>query len=97
VTDADPAALAGDPDNSVAARFIRVHNGGPLDPSRIAPRTIWDFSAGVDLQQHKVPLSIQVDFLNAFDEQGVYNILSVFGGTHVIPPRTVAARIKYHF
>jgi hypothetical protein len=97
VSGAEPSDIINDPDNSFAVKFIRAHSGGPLDPSRIAPRTVWDFSAGVDLQQHKVPLSIQVDFLNAFDEQGVYNILSVFGGTHVIPPRTVAARIRYHF
>jgi len=97
VSGAEPSDIINDPDNSFAVKFIRAHNGGSLDPSRIAPRTVWDFSAGVDLQPHKVPLSIQVDFLNAFDEQGVYNILSVFGGTHVIPPRTVAARVRYHF
>jgi len=44
-----------------------------------------------------VPVSIQADLLNAFDTQGVYNILSVFGGTHVIPPRTLAVRVRYRF
>ena len=97
VTDADPADLRADPDNAFAAPFVRVHSGGSYDPSRIEPRTIWDFSAGVDLEHHKVPLSIQIDLMNAFDEEGVYNIQSVFGGTHVIPPRTLAARIRYHF
>jgi len=38
-----------------------------------------------------------VDLLNAFDEEGVYNIQSIFGGTHVIPPRTLAGRIRYRF
>jgi len=97
VTGADPASLAADPDNAFAARFIRVHSGGSLDPNRIAPRTIWDFSTGVDLDRFHTPLTIQVDLLNAFDQPGVYNILSVFGGTHVIPPRTLAARIRYRF
>jgi len=97
VTDADPASLRSDPDNSFAAGFVTVHSGGSLDPNRIKARTITDFSAGVDLAKHKVPVSVQVDLLNAFDEAGVYNIQSVFGGTHVIPPRTVAARIRYHF
>jgi len=41
------------------------------------------------------PLSIQADLLNAFDTLGVYNIQSVFGGTHVIPPRTLAVRVRY--
>ena len=31
------------------------------------------------------------------DEKGLYNFLSVFGGTHVIPPRTLAARVKWKF
>ena len=97
VTGADPASLAADPDNAFAAPFIRVHSGGSLDPNRIAPRTIWDFSTGVDLDRFHTPLSIQVDLLNAFDQPGVYNILSVFGGTHVIPPRTLAARVRYRF
>ena len=35
--------------------------------------------------------------LNAFDEKGVYNILSTFGGTHVIPPRIIAGRIHWRF
>ena len=35
--------------------------------------------------------------MNAFDTQGVYNILSVFGGTHVVPPRTLAIHVKYYF
>ena len=39
--------------------------------------------------------SLQADLLNAFDTQGVYNIQSVFGGTHVIPPRTFAVRLRY--
>jgi TonB dependent receptor len=97
VTDADPADLAGDPDNAWAAPYVVVHSGSPYDPNRVTARTVWDFSAGVDLDKHKVPLSIQVDLLNAFDEQGVYNILSVFGGTHVIPPRTLAGRLRYRF
>jgi hypothetical protein len=51
----------------------------------------------MDFDKYGAPLSLQVDLLNAFDEDGVYNILSVFGGTHVIPPRTLAARLRYRF
>lgn len=97
VTDTDPASLAADPDNAFAAPYVVVHSGGPYDPNRVKARTICDFSAGVDLDKHRVPLSLQVDVLNAFDEKGVYNVLSVFGGTHVIPPRTLAGRIRYRF
>jgi hypothetical protein len=97
VTDTDVATLEADPDNAFAARFVREHSGGPYDPNRIAPRTIWDFSTGVDFKKYGAPLTAQIDLLNAFDQEGVYNILSVFGGTHVIPPRTLAARLRYQF
>jgi hypothetical protein len=97
VTDASPEDLAGDPDNAFAAPFVVIHTGGDLDPNRIKARTIANFSLGLDLARHHVPVSIQADLLNAFDTDGVYNILSVFGGTHVIPPRTLSVRLRYHF
>jgi hypothetical protein len=97
VTDADPEALSEDSDNAFAAPFVRVHSGTEFDPNRIEPRTIVSFSLGADLGRHGVPLSIQADLLNAFDKAGVYNIESVFGGTHVIPPRTLAVRVRYSF
>jgi len=43
------------------------------------------------------PLSVQFDLLNAFDKQGLYNFMSTFGGTHVIPPREYAGRVTYSF
>jgi Carboxypeptidase regulatory-like domain len=97
VTDADPQELLQSPDDFFAAPYVVVHSGTDLDPNRIKERTIATFSAGVDLTRSGVPVSIQADLLNAFDTRGVYNIESVFGGTHVIPPRTLAARIRYRF
>ncbi len=97
VDDPGPDELLADPDNAFAAPYVQVHSGTGLDPNRIEPRTIWNFSAGTDLTRYGVPISVQVDLLNAFDKKGLYNILSTFGGTHVIPPRTLAARVKYTF
>lgn len=97
VADVSPSDLVGDPDNSFAIPYIQVHSGTGLDPNRIKPRTIWNFSTGADLAKLGIPATLQVDLLNAFDRKGVYNILSTFGGTHVIPPRTLAARIRYQF
>jgi hypothetical protein len=91
------ADLVDDPDNSFAIPYIREHNGGDLDPNRIAPRTVWSFSTGADLSRYGLPVTVQVDLLNAFDKKGLYNVLSVFGGTHVIPPRTVSGRLRYVF
>jgi hypothetical protein len=97
VTGVAPADLLADPDNAFAAPYIVVHSGTDLDPNRIKERTTANFSLGLDLGRHHVPLALQADLLNAFDTQGVYNILSVFGGTHVIPPRTLAVRARYRF
>jgi hypothetical protein len=97
VTDANPDDLRQSPDDFFAAPYVVVHTGGDLDPNRIKERTIASFSAGLDLAKHGLPLSLQADLLNAFDTQGVYNIQSVFGGTHVIPPRTLSVRLRYRF
>ncbi|HEX9501429.1 MAG TPA: hypothetical protein VGA10_07235, partial [Thermoanaerobaculia bacterium] len=97
VTHADPATLLMDPDNAFAAPYISVHSNTDLDPNRIKPRTILDFSLGADLQQYHIPLSVQADLLNATNKKGVYNILSTFGGTHVIPPRMLAVRVRYAY
>ena len=97
VTGASPEDLLADPDNAFAAPFVVVHSGTELDPNRIKARTIANFSLGLDLTKRGVPVSVQGDLLNAFDTEGVYNIQSVFGGTHVIPPRTFAVRVRYTF
>jgi hypothetical protein len=97
VTEASPEGLIDDADNAFAIPYIRVHGGSWNDPNRVAPRAIWGFSAGFESRSAHFPVAIQIDVLNAFDRKGVYNVLSIFGGTHVIPPRTVAVRIRYRF
>jgi hypothetical protein len=94
VTDAGAQAdVLASPDTAYAAPFIRFDE----DPQRVKSRTIWSFSLGARLAKYRVPLELQVDLLNAFDVRGLYNFQSVFGGTHVIPPRTLAGRVKYIF
>jgi hypothetical protein len=94
VTDAGTITdVLSSPDTAYAAPYIRFDG----DPQRIKSRTIWSFSLGARLQKYGVPLELQADLLNAFDVKGLYNFQSVFGGTHVIPPRTWAARIKFVF
>jgi hypothetical protein len=97
VTGVSPTDLVSDPDNAFAAPYIVVHSGTDLDPNRIKERTIANFSLGFDLARHHVPVLLQADLLNAFHTQGAYNILSVFCGTHVIPPRTLAVRARWRF
>jgi hypothetical protein len=81
------------PDTAYAAPYIRFNE----DPQRIRPRTVWNASLGARLQKYGLPFEVQLDVLNVADKQGLYNFQSVFGGTHVIPPRTFAGRIRYVF
>jgi hypothetical protein len=97
VTGADIPTLQADPDNSFAIPYIVAGPNTNLDPNRIKARTIFSFSLGVDLSKYGVPVSLQGDVLNAFNTAGLYNILSTFGGTHVIPPRTYAGRVRVSF
>ena len=48
-------------------------------------------------RRSKFPLQLQFMVLNAFDVKGLYNILSVFGGTHVIPPRRFVGQVQVAF
>jgi len=85
--------VLGSPDTAYAAPFIRFNE----NPQRIKPRTVWNLSAGARLAQYGLPFELQLDLLNAGDTRGIYNFQSVFGGTHVIPPRTLAGRVRYLF
>ncbi|MFY9552897.1 MAG: TonB-dependent receptor [Thermoanaerobaculia bacterium] len=98
VSGAAPGDLVGDPDNEFAIPYIATdHAGTDLDPFRIKPRTVVDFSVGADLEKYRVPVRLQLMVLNATNVKGLYNILSTFGGTHVIPPRRFAARATFVF
>src|SRR2546425_7526934 len=89
----DPAAIAKDPDIAFGLNYVRATDD-PLAPFRIKPRTIWNLSVGVDLhKESRHPINLQLDLLNLGDKQGLYNFLSTFGGTHVIPPRTFALKM----
>ncbi|HEY0782105.1 MAG TPA: hypothetical protein VGE98_06620, partial [Thermoanaerobaculia bacterium] len=94
VTDAGTlAGVLASPDTAYAAPYIRFAD----DPQRVKARTIWNFSVGARLQQYGLPFEVQLDLLNATDTKGLYNFQSVFGGTHVVPPRMIAGRIRYVF
>ena len=73
------------------------HAGTGLDPNRIKARTIVDFQVGYDLQKVAIPVQLQFMVLNATNVLGLYNVLSTFGGTHVIPPRRFVGQAVVHF
>jgi len=92
---ADPAEVDGNPDYAFGAEFVHQDSEGTW---RIKPRTTWDLSLSRAWKlAGNRQLTVGLDLLNATDEKGLYNFLSVFGGTHVVPPRTLAARVKWRF
>ena len=98
VADVGPEDLIGDPDNAFAIPYINFnHANTGLDPNRIKARTTVDFQVGYDLNKIAVPLQLQFMILNATNVQGLYNVLSTFGGTHVIPPRRFVGQVQVAF
>jgi hypothetical protein len=87
------ADVLSSPDTAYAAPFIRFNE----TPERVRPRTVWNASLGARLQRYGLPFEVQLDVLNLADKKALYNFQSTFGGTHVIPPRTIAGRIRYVF
>jgi hypothetical protein len=60
---------------------------------RVKPRTLFNFSTGIDLRQtERISLSLAMDIQNLADRLYVYNFESVFSGTHIGPPRLWDAR-----
>ncbi len=96
VSDFDPTVL-NDPDLAFGAQFVRGTDD-PLAPFRIRSRAVFNYSAGVDfLRETHHAINFQFDLLNIGDKKGLYNFLSPFGGTHVIPPRTYSVKLKFNF
>lgn len=95
----DPTTVAGNPDYAFGIPFVRSDSDSLVGQNyRIAPRTVWNLNLGQELQlAPKRTLLVDAALLNVFDKQGLYNFLSTFGGTHVIPPRTLAVHMKYRF
>ncbi len=95
----DPGEAAGNPDYAFGIPFVRVTDDSLVGPTwRIRPRTVWNLSAGREFATGgRTSLALAANLLNVFDEKGLYNFLSAFGGTHVIPPRTLAVNLKFKF
>ena len=97
----DPTApgVANNPDYAFGIPYVHQVNDSLTGSYwRVDPRTVWNLNVGNAFQlANSRVLVAELDLLNVFNEQAIYNFLSTFGGTHVIPPRTLAARLKYRF
>jgi outer membrane receptor for Fe3+-dicitrate len=95
----DPAGVAGNPDYAFGIPYVHQVNDSLTGTYwRVNSRTVWDLNGGDAFKfASGRSLLAELDLLNVFNEKAIYNFLSTFGGTHVIPPRTLAGRIKYRF
>lgn len=69
------------------------------NPSRIAPRNLFDVALGSDALWKKEHYSVgaKLTVVNLTDKVALYNFLSSFSGTHFVSPRSVAGEITVHF
>lgn len=90
----DPAEVAADPDFADLLPYVNL----TADVPRVRPRTILDVNAGYDIRSAgRRDWSLQVQITNLTNRIALYNFQSVFVGTRLVQPRTVAVRLKRYF
>ncbi len=72
------------------------------NPSRIAPRNVFDMALGDDSIIHfgnhdRYRIGATLTAINVANKYALYNFLSTFSGTHYLTPRTVTGEIAFHF
>ena len=90
-------------DTNRGALRVRIPADGTANddhnPPRIAPRHLFDFSAGTDnlfrTEGKKVTLRFTV--LNLTNKEALYNFQSTFSGTHFVSPRSFQGQIGLTF
>ncbi len=90
----DPADVAADPDFADLLPYVNLEAEVP----RVRPRTIVDFAAGYDVRTAgQRTWTMQVQVTNVTNRIALYNFQSVFVGTRLVQPRTLAVRLKRYF
>jgi hypothetical protein len=90
----DPAEVAADTDVADLLPYVNLTAEVP----RVRPRTIADLAAGYDVRGGRWDgWSVQVQVTNLTNATALYNFQSVFVGTRLVQPRTVAVRVKRSF
>jgi hypothetical protein len=74
-------------------------NNPDLNPSRVAPRNLFDVSVGEDDLFHgdRYKWSLRFTVINLTNKTAVYNFLSTFSGTHFVTPRAETVELGFHF
>jgi hypothetical protein len=90
------------PESIAASRLVvpAAGTGDPLNnPSRVAPRHLFDLGLGIDnlLRTDKNKLRLRFSVINLTDKVALYNFLSTFSGTHFVAPRTYQLQAGWTF
>jgi Carboxypeptidase regulatory-like domain len=91
----DPAEVAADPDYADLLPYVDLDAKIP----RVRPRTIVDVSAGFDLTSDSGARTwgLQLQVTNLTNRTALYNFQSVFVGTRLVQPRSMAVRVSRYF
>jgi len=69
------------------------------NPTRIAPRNLFDAAVGDDNLFHgdRYKWSLRFTAVNLTNKTALFNFLSTFSGTHFVAPRNYTAELGFHF
>jgi hypothetical protein len=90
------------PGSISASRLVvpAAGTGDPLNnPSRVAPRHLFDLGVGADnlLRTDKAKLRLRFSVINLTNHEALYNFLSTFSGTHFVTPRAYQVQVGVAF
>ena len=91
------------PASEYNSSLIRIPAAGTGDndhnPPRIAPRNLFDISAGKNNIFHADRYKVDLDLtaVNVTNKYALYNFLSTFSGTHYVTPRALTAKVTFNF
>ncbi len=98
------ASFASCPASQYSSTLIKIPAPGTSDddhnPSRIAPRNLFDLSVGDDnlfKNKERYHWSLRLTAINVTNKVALYNFLSTFSGTHYVTPRALTAELGFHF
>jgi hypothetical protein len=90
-------------DSGGGATRLKIPAEGTADdvnnPSRIAPRHVFDLGLGVDnlLRGDKAKVRLRFSVINLTNQEALYNFLSTFTGTHFVTPRAYQVQVGVTF
>src|ERR1043165_6857871 len=97
----NPITSCTDPNRG--ALRVRIPQDGTenddTNPPRIAPRHLFDLSAGTDnlLRTERTKMTLRFTVINLTNKQALYNFESTFSGTHFVSPRAFQGQVGITF